>query len=49
MFNKGLIKGQRKSRKYEAIVHQVEVNLNPKPLSKPDADLNPDWEAHEYH
>ena len=43
------LKGQRKSRKYEAIVHQPQVKLSPKPLSNPDTDLNPNWEAHEYH
>ena len=43
------VKGQQKSRKYEAIVHQAQVELSPKPLSNPDTDLNPNWEVHEYH
>ena len=49
IFSLKLLKGQRKSRKYEAIVHQAQVKLSPKPLSNPDTDLNPNWEAHKYH
>ena len=44
--NMCFFKGQRKSGNYD---HQSQVKLSPKPLSNPDTDLNPNWEAHEYH
>ena len=31
------------------IAHQFQLKLSPKPLSNPDADLNPNQEVHEYH
>ena len=43
-----VLKGQSKSRNFEAKVHQAQVKLRPKPLSNPDPDLNPNQKDHEY-
>ena len=44
-----VLKGQSKSRNFEAKVHQAQVKLSPKPLYNPDPDLNPNQKDHEYH